>query len=234
AKYTDPYGKIRLETRRDCSGAVVAVADNGTGIAADLLPRIFDLFVQSDRTLDRSQDGLGVGLAIVKRLVVMHNGEITVQSPGAGRGSTFEIRLPLLVRPRAATVQETTFKGKPQRVLIADDNADAADSLAMLLAFNGHDTQVVHAANEVLARVEAFRPDAALLDIALPEMDGYELAKRLRAIPQLHGLRLIALTGYAQPEDRQRAASAGFDAHLVKPVDLAALERALAGVAHAR
>ncbi len=228
AKYTDPHGKIRLETRREASSAIIAVADNGAGIPGELLPQVFELFVQSDRTLDRSQGGLGVGLSIVKRLINMHGGEIAAYSPGVGRGSTFEIRVPLLLQPRAGSRQEDTFRAKPQRVLIADDNVDAANSLAMLLSFSGHETQVVHSASEVLARIETLRPDAALLDIALPQVDGYELAKRLRAIPELRGMRLIALTGYAQPEDQQRAASSGFDAHLVKPVDLAALERALA------
>ncbi|HWG75844.1 MAG TPA: ATP-binding protein [Steroidobacteraceae bacterium] len=233
-KYTDAGGEIRLRTRADAQAVVIEITDNGSGIAPELMPRIFDLFVQSERTLDRAQGGLGVGLALVKRLVEMHQGQISARSEGIGRGSTFEIRLPRIERPEKR--REPTASAGPQaprRVLIVDDNEDAADSLAMLLSADGHETQVAYGARQALECLERFRPDVALLDIGLPEMDGYELARRMRAIPPLQNLRLVALTGYGQVEDRQRAQRAGFDAHLVKPVDLPALERALTGPAGA-
>ena len=228
-KYTEPGGEIRVQTSRDEASAVIEITDNGTGIAPELLPQVFDLFVQSDRTLDRSQGGLGIGLAVVKRLVEMHGGEVRGRSEGIGRGSTFEIRLPRVARPEPAAADGTDIKVAPRRVLIVDDNVDAATSLSMLLTLRGHETQVAYGAKEALTLIETFEPDVGLLDIGLPEMNGYELAARLRASPGLNGLRLVALTGYGQAEDSQRAYAAGFDDHLVKPVDLTALERALAG-----
>ncbi|MGH8169220.1 MAG: ATP-binding protein [Steroidobacteraceae bacterium] len=227
-KYTDAHGSMRLETRAEDSAAVIEISDNGSGIAADLLPRVFDLFVQSDRTLDRAQGGLGIGLAVVKRLVEMHDGQVSARSAGLGCGSSFEIRLPRIARP-AAKVDDIPVKSRPRRVLIVDDNADAAQSLSMLLTFGGHETQVALGSNEALERLESFQPEVALLDIGLPEINGYELAQRLRSMPSFHGIRLVAVTGYGQAEDRQRALASGFDEHLAKPVDLAALERLLAG-----
>ncbi|MGH8199890.1 MAG: ATP-binding response regulator [Steroidobacteraceae bacterium] len=229
-KYTEPGGHISIRTGAAGDNVVIEVCDSGTGISANLLPRVFDLFVQSERTLDRSQGGLSVGLAIVKRLVEMHHGEVHAGSEGPGRGSAFEIRLPRITRPMPAAADEKPFKAEPRRILIVDDNVDAADSLSMLLGLQGHETRVAYSANEALACVEGFGPEVALLDIGLPGMDGYELAKRLRATLPLNGLRLIAVTGYGQMEVQERALAAGFDAHLVKPVDLSALERALAGI----
>jgi len=229
-KYTDPGGKIRVETRPDGPGVIVEISDNGAGIPAELLPRVFDLFVQNERTLDRAQGGLGIGLSIVKNLIEMHGGEVRARSAGLQQGSTFEIRLPQIARPGAAVSDATALRAAPQRILIVDDNADAADSLAMLLKIQGHQPHVVYGAEEALACIETVRPDTVLLDIGLPKMNGYELAKRLRAHPQLHGLRLIALTGYGQAEDQQRVRAAGCDVHLIKPVDLAALDRALVAV----
>jgi CheY-like chemotaxis protein len=229
-KYTESGGEIRVHTLGDEASATIEITDNGTGIAPELLPKVFDLFVQSDRTLDRSQGGLGIGLAIVRRLVEMHGGEVHGRSKGIGRGSTFEIRLPRVARPEPAAAGGTEIKVTPRRVLIVDDNVDAANSLSMLLAFRGHETQVAYGAKEALSLIETFLPHVGLLDIGLPEMNGYELATRLRAMPRLNGLRLVALTGYGQAEDSQRAHAAGFNDHLVKPVDLAALERALAGL----
>ena len=231
AKYSDPNEKIRIETRAEQATAIIEISDTGTGIAPELLPRIFDLFVQSERTLDRAQGGLGIGLSIVKRLIEMHDGEVSASSAGIGRGSKFQIRLPRIERPDTVGSGASPVKGPPRRVLVVDDNADSATSLAMLLKFQGHEAMAVYGAKDALAQVESFQPEVALLDIGLPEMDGYELAKRLRATPELEGLRLIALTGYGQAEDRQRALAAGFDEHLVKPVDLPALERTLAGFA---
>jgi signal transduction histidine kinase/ActR/RegA family two-component response regulator len=228
-KYTEPDGDIRVSVRSEESSVVIEISDTGAGIAPGLLPRIFDLFVQSDRTLDRAQGGLGIGLAVVKRLVEMHGGQVIARSAGEGTGSTFEIRLPRIPRSPAPRAEPEPFKAPPRRVLIVDDNRDAANSLALLLDFQGHETEVAYSGREALDRIERYGPEVALLDIGLPEMDGYELARRLRAMPALTDLRLIALTGYGQAEDRQRAQAAGFDDHLVKPVDLPALERALAG-----
>ena len=230
AKYTDPRGEIRIQSRAEGATAVIQIADNGAGIPPELLPNVFGIFVQSERTLDRAQGGLGIGLAIVKRLIEMHGGSVTAHSPGLGQGSTFEIRLPRIPRPQASSMEETPVKARPRRIFIVDDNVDAAMSLAMLLKFQGHETETAYGGRDALERVEAFRPDVALLDIGLPEMNGYVLAKRLRALPTLKGLRLVALTGYGQAEDRLQARAAGFDDHLVKPVDVAALERSLARV----
>ncbi|MGH8258658.1 MAG: PAS domain S-box protein [Steroidobacteraceae bacterium] len=230
AKYTDQDGEIRIRAHAADSTAIIEITDTGVGIAPDLLPRVFDLFVQSDRTLDRAQGGLGIGLSVTKRLIEMHAGEITASSPGLGHGSTFQIRLPRIARPETIRPEAAPIEAPPRQVLIVDDNDDAATSLAALLSVQGHRAEAVRSAKDALARLETFRPDVMLLDIGLPEMNGYELAKRLRSRPELKGLRLIAVTGYGQADDRQRALAAGFDDHLVKPVDLQALERALAGV----
>jgi two-component system, chemotaxis family, CheB/CheR fusion protein len=227
-KYTDAEGEIQVRTRAEDASAVIEISDNGLGIPPELLPRVFDIFVQGEGSIERAQGGLGVGLAIVKRLVEHHGGTVSGRSPGPGRGSTFEIRLPRLARAQVPAAPAAGAAPAPRRVLVVDDNSDAASSLAMLLGFRGHDTRVACSGREALEHVESFRPEVVLLDIGLPETSGYELALRLRAAPQLQGLRLIALTGYGQPEDQQRALAAGFDGHLVKPVSLAALERALA------
>jgi signal transduction histidine kinase len=229
-KYTEPGGEISVCSRGDETGIVVEIADTGIGITPELLPRVFDLFVQSERSLDRAKGGLGIGLAVVKRLVEMHDGEVRAESEGPGRGSTFRIRLPRIARPEIGGPEGAAFEVAPRRVLVVDDNADAANSLSMLLAFRGHHTRVAYGAREALACVEDFKPDVCLLDVGLPEMNGYELAQRLRGMPSVSGARLIALTGYGQAEDRLRALAARFDDHLVKPVDLRALERSLSGI----
>ncbi len=233
AKYTDAGGEIWIRTRAESTSAVIEITDTGAGISPELLPNVFDLFVQSDRTLDRAQGGLGIGLAVVKRLVEMHGGQVTARSAGLAAGSTFEIRLPRTARPQTPGIEDARFKAPSRRVLIVDDNQDAANSLAMLLNMQGHDAQAVYSGKEAIQRTEVFRPDVALLDIGLPEMDGYELAGRLRAMPQLSGIRLVALTGYGQAEDYPRTQAAGFDDHLVKPVDPLALEHTLAGISGA-
>ncbi len=229
AKYTDPHGTIRIQTRAEDSSALIEVTDSGSGIAPELLPRVFDLFVQSDRTLDRAQGGLGIGLSVVKRLIEMHDGQVVARSAGLGRGSTFEIRLPRIAPPEGATRVAIRLDIPRLRILIVDDNEDAADSLAMLLSHDGHETRVAYSGRHALACVETFSPDVALLDIGLPEMDGYEVAHHLRARPELKSLSLVALTGYGQAEDREATRAAGFDHHLVKPVDLPSLERTLTG-----
>jgi PAS domain S-box-containing protein len=229
AKYTDPGGEIRVRTRSEGSNAVIEVSDTGVGISAELLPRIFDLFVQGDRTLDRAQGGLGIGLSVVKRLVEMHDGEITARSAGLGRGSTFEIRLPRTARPQTLAPEGAGVTSPPRNVLIVDDNADAATTLAALLNSMGHETRTAFSGAEALEQLQTFEPEVVLLDIGLPAMNGYELAQRLRSNPKLKSGRLIALTGYGHTEDRQRALAEGFEEHLVKPVDVQTLERILSG-----
>jgi signal transduction histidine kinase/ActR/RegA family two-component response regulator len=227
AKYTDSSGEIRIELRSEQSSAVIVVSDNGVGISQELLPRIFELFVQSERSLDRSEGGLGIGLSVVQRLVEMHDGTVAAASAGPGRGSTFEIRLPTVAAPKEGRKKSTSRSAAPKRVLVVDDNVDAASSLAAFLQLDGHQAEAVYSAKGALEAIASFGPDVVLLDIGLPEMDGYEVAKRIRAGGS--GVRLVALTGYGQAEDIERTHSAGFDAHLVKPVDFGALERTLSG-----
>jgi CheY-like chemotaxis protein/nitrogen-specific signal transduction histidine kinase len=227
AKYTQPHGVIRVETAEEAGEAVLTIADNGPGISSDLLPHIFDLFVQSERTLDRSQGGLGIGLSLVKRLIEMHGGRIAARSPGHGDGSVFEIRLPLSQQD-IETGRESPLAMPGARILVVDDNADAADSLGSLLQLEGHTVVVTYTSTDALAKLAEFKPDIVLLDIGLPEIDGYEIARRIRASPDQRHVRLIALTGYGQADDRQRATTSGFDAHLVKPVEFSALQRVLA------
>ena len=230
AKYTDAGGAIALSTRAEERSVLIEVKDTGVGIPPDLLPRVFDLFVQSARTLDRSQGGLGIGLAVVKRLVEMHGGEVRARSAGTGQGATFEIRLPRTNRPQLAKRDANTPQLPRRRVLIVDDNVDAANSTVFLLTLRGHQAQAVYSAADALERVQSFQPDAALLDIGLPQMSGYELAREIRALSVGKRIRLVALTGYGQTEDHHRSVEAGFDAHLVKPVDLDVLESALTEV----
>jgi signal transduction histidine kinase/DNA-binding response OmpR family regulator len=230
AKYTDPGGEITVQTRSEGTTAVIEISDNGMGIAAELLPRMFDLFVQGDRSPDRAQGGLGVGLAVVKRLVEMHQGSVSARSAGLDRGSTFEIRLPLIERGGVPAGRRAPRKAPcAARILIVDDNRDAADSLAALLALEGHTIERAYSATDALTRAVPFQAQVVLLDIGLPEMDGYEVARRLRLLPELRETRLIAVTGYGQPRDRERARAAGFDEHLIKPVSPASVARALIG-----
>ncbi len=229
AKYTDPKGEVRVELRSEGTTAVLAVTDNGIGISKELLPRVFELFVQSDRSLDRSEGGLGIGLSVVQRLVEMHAGRVSARSAGPGCGSTFEIRLPLIQCPTQIAAQVARPKIEPRRLLVVDDNQDAAVSLAELLRLDGHEALAVHSARAALDAMATFNPDLMLLDIGLPEMDGYEVAQRVRAAGST--VRLVALTGYGQATDLQRARAAGFEAHLVKPLDLAALGKVVAGKA---
>lgn len=230
AKYTDPGGEIGVHIRAEGDQAVIEVRDSGVGIAAELLPEVFDLFVQSERTLDRAQGGLGIGLSVVKRLVEMHGGRVTARSAGLGQGSSFEMRLPRIAAAQATNSEAAEPKSPPRRVLVVDDNMDAAQSLAMLLNLQGHETRVALSAKDALELIATFRPAVALIDLGLPEMDGYGLVKRLRALPELRSTRLVAVTGYGQAEDRRRSQAAGFDEHLVKPVELAALTRTFAAI----
>jgi PAS domain S-box-containing protein len=228
AKYTEPRGEIRIESYEEDGAAVLIITDNGAGIAPEVLPHVFDLFVQSDRTLDRAQGGLGIGLSVAKRLMEMHGGQVQAASAGLGRGATFEIRLPMIQSPGELHSAVPQVKVAPRRVLVVDDNADAANSLAMLLEIDGHEAQAVYTSQQALERVKTFRPEVILLDIGLPEMNGYEVAQRIRSVKGLERVRLVALTGYGQSEDKQRTRDAGFDDHLIKPVDFSSLQRVLA------
>jgi signal transduction histidine kinase len=223
AKYTDDNGEIRLELRKDASLGVLSVVDNGVGISQELLPQIFDLFVQSDRSLDRSLGGMGIGLSVVKQLVEMHGGTVEARSAGPGRGATFEIRLPLIDTRVPVQDERAPQSLSARRVLIVDDNADAANSLSLLLKMEGHEAEPVYDPRDALERLPHFDPQVILLDIGLPGMDGYEVARRVRA--QGSAARIVALTGYGQSDDIQRATEAGFDSHLIKPVDLRLLLR---------
>jgi signal transduction histidine kinase/CheY-like chemotaxis protein len=234
AKYTERGGQITLTAERQGSEAVVSVKDTGVGIAADNLPRLFQIFFQADRSLEKSQGGLGIGLSLVRRLVELHGGKVEVRSPGVGKGSEFIVRLPVLVeKPKPPRSQDSVGNGTPKpmparRILVVDDNQDAADSLAMLLRLNGNE---VDTAYDGLAGVEAFerlQPDMVLLDIGMPKLNGYDACRRIRAQARDNDTVLIALTGWGQEEDRSRSVEAGFHGHLIKPVDLAALTELLA------
>jgi signal transduction histidine kinase/integral membrane sensor domain MASE1 len=220
-KYTPPVGRILVSVRPEADQAVLQVEDSGVGIPRDLLPRIFDLFVQGDRERDRAHGGLGIGLTLVRRLVELHGGWVEVASGGAGRGSTFTVRLPRLATPRAQATPagpSTTAWGR-RRVLIIEDYGDARDSLRAVLELAGHE---VHAAEDGASGVELalkLQPDLVLVAIGLPGLDGYEVARRIRSKPEGWDMVLVALTGYGQPEDRRQAEEAGFDAHFVKPLD---------------
>jgi CheY-like chemotaxis protein len=185
--------------------------------------------VQNERTLDRSQGGLGVGLSLVRRLVEMHGGEVWAKSEGLGRGSIFEIRLPTVESLAESIPAPQPAGSAARRVMIVDDNRDAAESLAMLLSLDGHRTHAVFTAQAALDGVMTFRPDVVLLDIGLPEMDGYQVAQKIRSLPGMERIRIVAVTGYGQSGDLKRCRAAGFDDHLVKPVDPAALARTIAG-----
>jgi signal transduction histidine kinase len=223
-KYTEEGGLIELSLAVSPEGqAVITVTDNGIGIDADLLPNVFELFEQGKRTLDRSQGGLGVGLTLVRRLVELHKGTVDVMSEGQGRGAQFRILLPCLseavpVDPDAPTEPEHVA-GTRCRVLVVDDNHDAAEAAAVFLSLAGHEVKAVGDGLEALASAPVFAPDVVVLDIGLPGMDGYEVARRLRLVPETSGSLLVALTGYGQQGDRERAESAGFDHHLTKPAE---------------
>jgi CheY-like chemotaxis protein/anti-sigma regulatory factor (Ser/Thr protein kinase) len=228
-KYTPPGGRIEVTVRRNSGSAVLAVRDTGIGIAPDLLPRIFDLFAQAAQPLDRQRGGLGIGLTLVRRLVELHEGTVAASSPGADKGTLVEIRLPLAMGAAPAVAEGPRPVTVKRRILIVEDNADARDALAELLSSEGHTVEVAKIGPQALEVAGTFRPDVALIDIGLPGMDGYEVARRLRALggPPMH---LVALTGYGQPADRQRTREAGFEIHLVKPVDPENLGRILAGL----
>jgi two-component system CheB/CheR fusion protein len=227
AKYTDPGGAISVSVSVENRQGVFRVRDTGMGIAADLLPHVFDLFVQGKRSLDRSQGGLGIGLRLVRQLVEMHGGTVAARSDGPGYGSEFEVRLPIDQQARAATISKRfdvppplpLIPAKGLRALVVDDNPDTVESMSALLGMHGHEVRTASDGELAVQVAKDFQPEAVLLDIGLPGIDGYEVARRLRDIPATHNALLLAVTGYGTPEDRRASQDAGFDYHLVKPVD---------------
>jgi signal transduction histidine kinase len=237
AKFTDVGGQISLTAMRDAAAqqAVISVRDNGDGIAADVLPRIFTMFTQGDRSLERTRGGLGVGLTLVQSLVQLHGGTVEAQSEGPGRGSEFTVRLPLgapdHVSAPAATVKEVgPGNNRARRVLVVDDNEDQVQSLALLLKLLGHQVESARDAAGAVATAKAFAPDLALVDIGLPVVNGYEVARQIRKLPGLEKIVLVAQTGWGQEEDRRRSHEAGFDQHLVKPVEIERVQELLSAI----
>jgi PAS domain S-box-containing protein len=230
AKFTEPGGRISLVAEMQGAEAVVTVQDNGIGLAAESMPGLFDIFSQVDRSLERAQGGLGIGLALVKGLTEAHGGRVEARSEGVKQGCTFIVRLPVTERkPPASSSQAEDMQPVPRgRILIVDDNRDAAASLAMLLTVMGNDTRTAQDGMEGIEQAEAFRPDLIVLDIGLPKLNGYDACRRIREQPWAKDTLIIAATGWGQAEDRRRSKEAGFDSHLVKPVDAAELNRLLA------
>ena len=230
-KFTDEGGRISLTVEREGEQAVIRVRDSGIGIAADQLLRIFEMFVQVDTSLERSVGGLGIGLTLVKNLVEMHDGTVEVHSAGAGQGSEFVVRLPIMVEtpepPPEPTVSEPTTT-LARRILVVDDNRVSADSLARLLQLTGNETHTAYDGLEAVQAAATFRPDVVLLDIGLPKLNGYEAARKIREEPWGKKMVLVALTGWGQEEDRRKSREAGFNGHMIKPVELTALMKLLA------
>ncbi len=229
-KYTDAGGQIALSARAAEHTLILSIKDNGIGISAESLEGIFNMFSQVESAGTRSEGGLGIGLALVSGLIELHGGTVEARSPGLGRGSEFIVKLPVIANSETTPLMDVVVPpAAGQRVLVADDNQDAADSLAMLLEMNGHEVRVAHDGRAALSVAHAFRPDTVLLDIGMPHLNGYEIAKALREEPWGADIHLIALTGWGQESDRQRASKAGFDLHLTKPVDPDVLRNVLAG-----
>jgi PAS domain S-box-containing protein len=234
AKYSEPGQPISVTFDRDGEQAVIRVRDAGIGIHPDMLPRVFEMFRQADRTGGRSRGGLGIGLSLVKRIVELHGGTVTAHSAGLGQGSEFVVRIPAIdavhARPRGKMNTSANGQRAPRRILVVDDNADAAESLAALLSINGHETCLAHDGLDAVKQAERFLPDVVFLDIGMPALDGHETAKLIRQQPWGKGMVLIALTGWGQSEDRRRSKDAGFNHHLVKPADPAVVETLLASL----
>ena len=233
AKYTPRGGWIEVRARREIDQLFVSVSDNGTGIPKDMLPRVFDLFTQVDRTRQRSRGGLGIGLTLVRKLVELHGGSVKVSSAGENKGSEFQVTLPLAKTQHLASTDSTHLQHSEgaatasERILIVDDNRDAADSLAALLRCEGHSVLVGYDGTQALALIQQHRPSVMFLDIGMPGMDGHEVCHRIRSQSAATQIKIIALTGYGQTADRERTYESGFDGHLVKPVNLEALMGAL-------
>jgi signal transduction histidine kinase/ActR/RegA family two-component response regulator len=235
AKYTPPGGRIALSLRATASAVCVAVADDGIGIEPGMLNKVFELFTQVRRSGDRANGGLGVGLALARKLVDLHGGAIRASSPGLGQGTRVEMTLPMAKLEAAPlAMQPAAAAPRALKVLVVDDNEDAGSTMGLLLEALGHEVSVVHHPFDALERAPVFRPDVFLLDIGLPDIDGYELARRLRSLDGLGKSSLIALTGFGQATDQQNAHAAGFDFHCTKPVEIELLNDILAGIAAAR
>ena len=226
-KYTPAGRRIEVGVGARDGRAILEVRDEGEGVDPELLERVFDLFVQGERTLAREKGGLGIGLTLARRIVELHAGEIGVRSDGVGRGSTFTVTLPLIERPDAMPTQTPEMEKKKMDILIVEDNADARDSLVALLELLGHHVTAAESGVTALSSIRRSLPRLALVDIGLPDMDGLALARAIREVPGGDTIRLIALTGYGSPEDQERTAKSGFDAHLIKPLDLDVLEKLL-------
>jgi signal transduction histidine kinase len=221
AKYTNAGGQIWLTVRQEGDRAIVSVRDNGIGIPPSHLRSVFEMFMQVDRSSRRAQGGLGIGLTLVRSLVTMHGGRVLARSQGVGTGSEFVVELPVLAAGQAPTRETAPLAPLPPvRILVVDDNVDAAETLGALLGSLGADVDVVHSGRAALEAVERIEPDVLLLDVGMPEMDGYEVARRLRADARHHALLLIALSGWSQEQDVNLSKASGFDHHLVKPLDL--------------
>jgi signal transduction histidine kinase/CheY-like chemotaxis protein len=226
ARYTDRGGEITVVVERAGDHAVVTVRDTGIGIASDVLPKVFDMFVQAEHGFSRGHGGLGLGLTLVKSLVQLHGGEVEARSDGLGEGSEFVVRLPLLPQPLPDETDRPpgSREHTPRRILVLDDNTDAADSLARLLALRQHDVRVAHNGRDALQIGSEFQPEIAILDLGMPGIDGFAVAKELRASANGSSIKLVALTGWGGPDDRQRTQATGFDHHFVKPITIEALE----------
>jgi signal transduction histidine kinase/ActR/RegA family two-component response regulator len=232
-KYTPTGGWVTLKARRDGAEAVLQVCDSGIGIPAEHLPYVFDMFSQASASIDRAQGGLGIGLALVRALLALHGGEVLAESGGKLLGSTFTVRLPLTAGPtaEAASVAAGSQSGTspPRRILAVDDNKDAVQSLAEMLELAGHEVAVAYGGSSALQLMGGFAPEVVLLDIGMFDLDGHEVARRIREVPEFAEIRLVALTGWGTEEDKARATAAGFDFHLTKPVSLVALQGVLNG-----
>jgi two-component system, chemotaxis family, CheB/CheR fusion protein len=237
AKYTEQGGKISVTVECEGQTAVIRIKDTGVGIPADMLPRIFDMFMQVDRSLERARGGLGIGLSLVQKLVELHGGTVTAFSPGPGQGSEFVVRLPLVDdcppddKAKSVSAKQASTAAAPRRrILVVDDNKDAADSLGMLLRILGNDVQIAYDGLQAVTLAAEFRPQLVLMDIGLPKLNGYEAARRIREQPGGRDVTLVALTGWGQDEDRRRSHEAGFDRHMTKPVESDVLEELLASL----
>jgi len=231
-KYSPPGGRIRVSLRTEGEEAVLDVEDAGFGIAPSLLPTIFDLFVQGERTLDRAQGGLGIGLTLVRRLVELHGGTVGAASDGVGRGSTFTVRLPRILTATTEAAVAPAPEATSRRVLIIEDSSDAREMFRMMLELAGHVVYEAEDGDRAMELVQTEQPEVAIIDIGLPGLDGYQVARRIRNLPNGPAMLLLALTGYGLPGDYERSAAAGFDHHLVKPVDSDALTRLLSATAN--
>jgi CheY-like chemotaxis protein len=229
AKYTDEGGDITLSVAQLGTDIVVSVRDTGIGMDGEALENVFELFAQAAGPAHTVQGGLGVGLSLARSIAELHGGVLKAYSEGLGKGSEFVLRLPAALAPpiqetAAVPASEPAFR---QRILVVDDNVDAAESLGTMLAYSGHDVRVAHGGLEALSAAREFSPNVMILDLGMPEMDGYAVAREVRSDPRFASTRLIALSGYGQPDDRRRTADVGFDEHLVKPVEHDVLNAAL-------